>query len=302
MLSIWGRRRAAQDGPPIWTSYSDGPVPDWDYAGIRPEAFREAILRRGAVMLRKAADKETLLEIKAALDALFNDYAATPAGEFERHLESNDPGERDLWEQIKRSHIFDRTFKLATGRSYYEIIRKSGLWALAEQAFPESAVAESQVCNCRRVSDADIRPLFDRPIEFHIDAQVFYDHCLSVNFWTPLDPCGVDAPGLEVIPLGVDETRKYLEHKQMGYSRRPADIGLMHHFRCAKLEAAPLAESGLVSRVWVPEFEVGDVLAFTNFTMHATHHTAAMSQPRVSVEVRVDLPGYRLRFPPSGGA
>jgi hypothetical protein len=245
-------------------------------------------------MLRNAVDRRILARIERSLSDLFEKYAGVTASEFDRHLASSDPVERDLWEQIKRSHVFDRTFKTAAGISYFDIVRNSGLSDFAARAFPESEVTESAVCNCRRIADSELHQLWDKPIEFHVDAQVFYDDRLSINFWTPLVPCGVNAPGLNVVTLGVDETRAYLEHNAAGYVPGPNDIALMHKFRCRKMELPELEQNDLLKHIWAPKFNLGDVLAFTNFTMHATHYDAMMSRPRTSVEVRIDLPGYRL--------
>ena len=79
----------------------------------------------------------------------------------------------------------------------FDIIRNAGLWDFAARAFPETEIAESAVCNSRRVTDDDVRQFCHRPIAFHVDSQFLYDDTLSINFWTPLVPCGVDAPGFE---------------------------------------------------------------------------------------------------------
>jgi hypothetical protein len=54
-----------------------------------------------------------------------------------------------------------------------------------------------------------------------------------------------------------------------------------------------LHEHELSKYLWAPEFEKGDILAFTNFTTHATHYLPEMTQPRSSVEVRISLPAAR---------
>jgi hypothetical protein len=239
-------------------------------------------------MLRNAVDPHQLSHIRKALDALFDKY-----GREVQKSKTPDVNDED-WEQIKRSHIFDRTFKSLTGTSYFEIIRQSRLWELAALAFGEAEIAESPVSNCRRVMDADLHQFWDKPIEFHVDAQVFYDDKLSINFWTPLNPCGVEAPGLKIIMLGVKQTLEYLEYNPEGYEPTPRDIALMYKFRCQKMDLDQIEKNGLASHIYIPKFELGDVLAFTNFTMHATHYTRAMVKSRLSVEVRVDVPGYSL--------
>ena len=245
-------------------------------------------------MLRKAVEPLLLKSIQTPLEQSFAQYLNIPPAEFQRHLASQDPVARDFWQQIQLGHMFDRTFKPAAGFSFFEIVRSSGLWSFTALAFPESLLEESSVCNCRRITDSDVRQFWDRPIEFHIDAQFFYDEKLSINFWTPLVPCGLLAPGLKVIPIGVHETRTYLEYNPDGYDPGPKDFARMHKFRCSKLEPFLLQKHGFLSQQWAPQFEVGDILAFTNFTLHATHFTDTMTEPRISVEVRVDLPDVQL--------
>jgi hypothetical protein len=271
------------------TEASKHSVPDFKWGALDPQTFRKGIMENGAVMLRGAGDPVLLARVRQSLVELFTKYSTTPQSEIERGLKSSDPLERDYWEQIKLSHIFDRTFKRLAGYSYYEIVRQSGLWKFLARAFPEAELTESPSCNCRRVSVGERREFWDSPVEFHVDAQVFYDHKLSINFWTPLNECGATAPGLEVVLLGVQDTKAYLEHNPAGYEPRPGDFGHMKNFRCAKMQLPVLQEHGLGSKRWAPEFDVGDILAFTNFTMHATHSTASMTEPRMSVEIRVDL-------------
>jgi hypothetical protein len=267
----------------------EGP-PDYQYGTLEPTEFRKLIMSRGAVMLRKAVDSRLLGKIQESVNALFAQYANVPAAEFDQHLASDDPLERDFWEQVKLSHVFDRTFKPFSGYSYFDIVRSSGLWDFAGQAFPETDLTESGVCNCRRVTEGELHKFWDQPIEFHVDSQFFYDHQLSINFWTPLNACGLNAPGIKVILLGVRETRDYLEYNEAGYEPRPKDIGRMHKFRCNKMHLDQLEINDRLKYVWAPEFNQGDVLAFTNFTMHATHRTSSMMEPRTSVEVRIDFP------------
>ncbi len=268
-------------------------LPDFEYGTVLPAQFRELIMSCGAVMLRKAADPKLLDTIKSKIDDLFAQYSSLPRTEIDKRIASDDPLERNFWEQIKLSHIYDWTFKPFANLSYFDIARQSGLWEMIERAFPESPVTESRVCNSRRMTEGSRPEFFDKPIEFHVDAQVFYTHQLSVNLWTPLVDCGIKAPGVKVILLGVRDALRYLEYNEDGYKPQPGDIANMHKFRCHKMHESALAEGGLLDRAWAPEFRKGDVLAFTNFTMHATHCTPEMTLPRTSVEVRVDLPNAR---------
>jgi hypothetical protein len=265
--------------------------PDYRHGVLEPAEFRDLLLSNGAVMLRGAADPRLLDEIQQKLDRLFLDYANVPAQEFERHLKSEDPLEREFWEQIKLSHIYDRTFRRLAGLSYFDVVRSNGLWDLAARAFPESTPVESMVCNCRRMTAHGQLNVVDKPLDFHVDAQFFTPDRLSINFWTPLTSCGKDAPGIKVILLGVRETKDYLAFNEAGYDEKPTDISHMSKFRCEKMQRSSLRGHDILKFAWVPDFEKGDILALTNFTMHGTHYVPEMQKPRTSVEVRVDLPG-----------
>jgi len=127
--------------------------------------------------------------------------------------------------------------------------------------------------HCRRSQD-----FFDAPIDFHVDAQYHFIHQLSINFWTPLTACGKDAPAIKVLLLGVQETKDYLEFDEAGYAPQLGDIDNMRHFRCDKMRFDNLQEHELVKYIWAPEFEKGDILAFTNFTMHAPHYLPELTQ------------------------
>ena len=263
-------------------------VPDFQFGDLEPEQFRELLLHRGAVMLRKATDPALLDLIKQKIDGLFAQYESAPemrSGTYPATISSNDLG--DFWYQLRRSHIFEQTFKQLSGSSYYDIIRGTGLWDFAAHAFPEYQLAESIDCNCRRVTTGDLPVMFDAPVDFHVDAQYHSIYNLSVNFWTPLAPCGRDAPGLQVVLLGIEETKDYLEFDFAGYDAKPNDIANMRHFRCYKEQLEQLKQNDLAKCLWAPEFEKGDILAFTNFTMHATYCTPEMTNPRTSVEVRI---------------
>jgi hypothetical protein len=266
-------------------------LPDYQYGALGASEFRDVILGRGAIMLRNAADPKLLDKIRQQIDDIFEHYASERGLENETHPALNNSVDRaDFWNQLKRSHIFDRTFKQFFDLSFYEIIRANGLWALAESAFPECEIREAADCNCRRTAVGDLAMFFDAPIDFHVDAQYHSIDHPAINFWTPLVACGKDAPGLKVVLLGVQETKDYLEFTEAGYEKDPDDIALMHHFRCKKESVESLGKHGLLKYVWAPQFEKGDILAFTNFTMHATHCLPTMTLPRTSVEVRVKLP------------
>jgi len=273
-----------------------------EYRSTLPHEFRKALLRDGAVMLRGAADPELLDEIHRQLDRFFAEYGKIQSSDFERNMASDDPNERDFWQQLKLGHVYDRTFKPFSGISYFDVIRSNGLWDLVARAFHESPLTESATTNCRRMTMDDLPRFYDRPLEFHVDAQIFGVHQLSINFWTPLMACGVHAPGVKIIQLGVQETKEYLEFNEAGHEPAEGDQWHMSKFRCHKMTLPVLQANGLLERVQLPSFDKGDILAFTNFTMHGSHFVPSMTEPRTSIEIRVDLPAFPIHAPQAKAA
>ncbi len=82
--------------------------------------------------------------------------------------------------------------------------------------------------------------------------------------WIPLDPCGIDSPGLEFVRR-----------------RQPALL----HF--TELADASLRRRFPPEDFWAPALEPGDALVFTNDALHRTHAHPGMRHDRLSVEYRL---------------
>jgi len=254
---------------------------------MAPEEFRNAILQKGAVFLPNRADPGLLDKIHRELNRLFASYPDLS----DEQLAVSDPSTR---EQIDLSHVSERTFSTFAGFSYYEVLRQSGLWEMVQKALPETQPEESPFCHSRRVATPDRKEFFSWVIDYHVDAQFHWAHQLNINFWTPLVACGKAAPGISVIPIGLERSKGYLEFNPTGRYEFEHQEFNQSKFRVSKMRTEILSEQGLLASAWSPEFEMGDVLAFSNFTMHCTYYRPEMTEPRTSVELRVELPGFPI--------
>ena len=157
---------------------------------------------------------------------------------------------------------------------------------LAPTATPGVASIISVIMNCEwecRMDQSWVRKKFapnQSPArEYHLQGW-HQDGALGVSFpvepehvppmnelltcWIPLDPCGVDSPGLEFV--------------------RGRRQGLLHF--------TELADSGLQQRFpsdqfWAPELVFGDGLIFLNSVLHRTFVRPGMRENRISVEYRI---------------
>ena len=81
--------------------------------------------------------------------------------------------------------------------------------------------------------------------------------------WIPLDPSGVDRPGLELIRSRLNVLLPYTE----------LDDQLLRRRFSSEL-------------FWAPELRPGDVLVFLDGCLHRTHVRPEMQNDRLSVEYR----------------
>lgn len=113
-----------------------------------------------------------------------------------------------------------------------------------------------------------------RAVPFHQDASFLGDYTLILNFWIPLVPCGVIAPGLEVIS-----------------GTHPGSILQRPNGRPTEYEHIEIPEDRILTQFgsdsfWHPKLNLGDVFVFSNFTIHRTYETDRMTKPRISFELR----------------
>ena len=87
--------------------------------------------------------------------------------------------------------------------------------------------------------------------------------------WLPLDPCGLDAPGLEFV-------------------RRP--LAALLHF--TELDDEALRRRFAPEDFWAPAMEPGDVVLFLDGTLHRTFVQPHMRRDRLSVEYRFFPPHF----------
>jgi hypothetical protein len=81
--------------------------------------------------------------------------------------------------------------------------------------------------------------------------------------WIPLQDCGRNSPGLEIVRQRLD--------------------GLLHY---TELDDVRLRQRFAPDRFWAPELELGDGLLLLPGTLHRTHVRPEMEQDRLSLEYR----------------
>ncbi|MFY7962426.1 MAG: hypothetical protein ACOVVK_20280 [Elsteraceae bacterium] len=91
----------------------------------------------------------------------------------------------------------------------------------------------------------------------------------TINCWIALDPCGVNAPSMEVYPQRVGELLPAGEEGSIV----PWEID----------EATVYGRLGK-ENAWIPEFRPGDAFLFDHTHVHRTHATPTMTKDRFALE------------------
>jgi hypothetical protein len=223
---------------------------------------------QGSVLLNGAFEKGTLIMLKEAAEMCFQAIAA------ERPLPEH-------YRFSRSSHSVLLSALLDFGCT------SAGLMALMsapclEQLFSE-AIGGRWIC---KMEQSWARKKFAPPLAptagYHLQ-NWHQDGALGAQFplkpgptipmtelltcWIPLNPCGVDSPGLEFVRR-----------------RQPALL----HF--SELDHSALRQRFSPEEFWAPMLEFGDGLVFLNGTLHRTYARTEMHHNRLSVEYRI-FPG-----------
>lgn len=97
-----------------------------------------------------------------------------------------------------------------------------------------------------------------------------------VNLWVPLQDCGIDCPGLEVVNCATDGLMPVVDSADNFYASLGTEI------------APEVVERAFGPRdLWHPPCAAGDLLLFKGTIVHRTHVTPTMTRERISVDIRL---------------
>lgn len=120
-------------------------------------------------------------------------------------------------------------------------------------------------------------------VPLHTDGIIQGTREYVLCFWAPLHPCGKDAPGLSVIPASRARVTRYLQSKF--HDRQiPGWHSTEAWNSYGAFEPAALRDLG---DPFSPEMQPGDVMAFTNWTIHGSNITPSMSKLRSAAILRL---------------
>ena len=144
-----------------------------------------------------------------------------------------------------------------------ELVGETGVGALVEGYLGERPALSANKCNLRRVP-------VDTNTNWHQDGAFLGRHVRTLNLWLALSSCGVDAPGLEIVPRRFDEVLP------------TGTEGALFDWSVSPTVVAKVA--GRADAVLSPRFEPGDALLFDHLFLHRTGVQPGMSRERHAIE------------------
>jgi hypothetical protein len=143
-----------------------------------------------------------------------------------------------------------------------ETYEEVGLRRVTADYLGERPILSANKCTLRRV------PLTSNT-DWHQDGAFLGRGIRALNVWVALTDCGVDAPGMDLLPRRLDEIVE------------TGTGGAIFDWAVGPAVVERLAVDAPVVR---PEFRAGDALLFDDMFLHRTAIDPTMAQPRYAIE------------------
>lgn len=254
----------------------DSGLPETTLAELNAADLRSAILDHGSLLVRGAIGPGRARQLADSIDRCFSASEAWSASrqDPERH--------RTPWYYPFQPEASDRADKFPLGMRKWvraaggillcdsprmqsdllDLFRELGLHAIVSEYLGSRPVLSAKKCTLRRV------PL-DATGGWHQDGAFLGSGIRALNIWLTLTDCGVDAPGLEIVP------RRFGEIVETGTGGTYFDWAVG-----PEVVERVAGDVGVVR----PQFDAGDLLLFDDLLLHRTVVEPEMTRERHAIE------------------
>ncbi len=264
-------------GRPEWPPVFDdlfpdvhGVPPEVERDGVTAEVLGSAMVNHGCLLVRGLVTPERVERLVDAIDRAFDGYDA--------HLEGAPVTETQPWfvpfsplpaYPIGKGRPWVRAgggvYTVDSPRAMFEVLEsidETGVGAAIEGYMGERPALSVKKSTLRRVP-------VDTQTDWHQDGAFIGEDIRTCNVWIALTDCGVDAPGLDIVPRRVPElVPSGVEGAVFGWS-----IG------------QPVVDrAALDTPVIRPRFAAGDALLFDDVFVHRTGAGSGMTTVRYAIE------------------
>lgn len=269
-----GPAGAINDHPagPAWSAPRTVPagtaIPEVQAADLTVHHLASALEHRGSLIVRGWFSSEVAADLHRTVTAVLHEAseAIAAGGEaappwfvpFEAH-ESYEFGVMDR----AFTRYGDSLLTVESPRALAQVVAAmtdTGIGELLQEYFGEWPVLSAKKSTLRRASPSS-------PTGWHQDGAFLGTGTRTVNTWIALTPCGVDAPGIEMVVNAFDD----IVATGTDGAPFPWAVG-----------DAEVQRLGLV--VERPVFNAGDALFFNQMSLHRTGIEPTMTEERLAIE------------------
>ena len=270
-----------------------------DMKNIGENLFHQSISKSlrelGYVIIRNAIDKNRCIFYKSLITNAYemqHKYVSDqglliPEQDIEKPYNGLG-GDHQIAFWSRQGQLHDAVFKtIFPGLSIYDILDLLRFGVILNKFFKGTYNVET-TSHARRISPIKNERFknYAGPLNFHTDAQHHNPHLFGINIWTPLDDCGVSAPGLKIIPASLYDVLDFLNVQFKNPVKSKNDVLISQD----KLRELPNGFFDYLqsNKIVTPELRVGDIMIIHNWTVHSTYITNEMTQSRLSLELRIN--------------
>jgi Phytanoyl-CoA dioxygenase (PhyH) len=244
-----------------------------DYAldTISVRDMRKELDRHGYILLRNAVPRDRVAQYEEALDTIYRRYEAQP-DDFARF-------NPDQVAVVKQGDVAPPIFTGLSGltlEGYFEIPK---LNSFLDRVF----VFGIRSATLHTFMSVSAKPgMSTTGIPLHTDG-IIQGNAAPITLWSPLHPCGLTAPGLRVVSASKEAVWAYLRRhfpkkKIPGWS----SMTEWNDTSAFKIETI----TGEFGPPWAPAMNAGDIMIFTNWTIHSSYVTPDMAGRRSAAILR----------------
>jgi hypothetical protein len=259
-------------------------LPEVAPSELDAQVLRAAILDKGCLVIRGLIDRTTAESMVEEMEHAFD--AREEVGE-------HGTDELAYWDRFEPDPPFelkDRDWVSSTGsiwaadspRLMFDVLdtfERVGLRKVITDYLGERPAISVNKCTLRRVDSS-------AGTAWHQDGAFLGDGVRALNVWVSLSNCGVDAPGLDIIPKRIDHIVS------------TGGEGAIFEWSVSDEVAREAAGDAGVLR---PTFEPGDVVLFDDLFLHRTAVEPEMPGTRYAIESWFFGPtGFPAEYTPIG--
>jgi Phytanoyl-CoA dioxygenase (PhyH) len=259
-----------EEWPPLVDGADPGTaacLPEITRAELEAEVVRRSILAHGALCVRGLLDHDQVGRFVAGIDTALAVREEGPAAARDQSWFAALPLPQDAARSLGRNWVAGSGGVLTADSPrllflLFETYEDVGLRRVVSDYLGERPVLSANKCTLRRV------PL-TASTDWHQDGAFLGRGIRVLNIWVALTDCGVDAPGIDLLPRRLD----HIVETGTG--------GAFFDWAVGPAVVERLAADAPVVR---PEFRAGDAVLFDDMYLHRTAIEPTMTRARYAIE------------------